>query len=81
MSRKSRNEISSNSTEMKPYIKHIQQPVLHIPIHAQSHRSFVLTFDPGEFVCDLPEIVAHIFRIPGSGGKVGGTSEAETDLG
>ena len=80
MSQKSRNEVSSNSTEMKPYIKRIQPPELHIPRHAQSHRSFVITFDPGEFVCDLSEIVAHVFRIPGSGGGVGGTGEAEMDM-
>ena len=82
MSQQSRNEASQ---KWKPYIKCIRPPELHTPERAQPYRSFVPTFDPGEFVRDPWQIVAQVLQIQGFGGEVVGgvcgAGEAKMDMG
>ena len=47
---------------MKSYIKRIRHHLeLRVPKHSQTQRSFKLTFDPGDFVCDLAQIDFRVF--------------------
>ena len=66
-----------------PYIKRVIPLEPRTPKRSQIHRSFVFTFNPGEFFGDPWDTVPHVFQIPVSGGEigVGRTGEAEMDIG
>ena len=68
-----------HSIGVKSYIKYGRHGIKGwTPVHKHLHLSPELTFDPGDFICDLPKIVARGFDHGFGGRRI---VEAELDLG